>query len=320
MTHLYALAQRPPCTIRLVDDRDAALAARSTVDLKAPLEQIRGRVASALFGGPSPLPETIGRFRIDRELGSGGMGIVYAAHDPQLDRTIAVKILRRQDEGPSEGARLLREAQAMARLRHRNVLTVYEAGDHDGQIYVAMEYALGGTLAEWIDAGPRPWREVLDVLIPAGRGLAAAHQAGLVHRDFKPANVLLDGEGNALVSDFGLARAGGEPEPLPDALEETQRGDDSKRLLQVLLTRTGALVGTPAYMSPEQFAGLQATPRSDLFAFCVVLHEALYGRRPFAGHSVGEVAALVREPPRVEASRELEEVWQLLDGHAQPRA
>ena len=277
----------------------------ATVNAAEPMERIRGLVAGALFGGEAP-SRAIGRFRLQRELGAGGMGVVYAAHDSKLERTIALKVLHPRTRGDTAGTRLQREAQAMARLRHPNVLTVFETGTHGDQVFVAMEYVEGGTLGEWLAGGPRPWREVLDKLLQAGRGLLAAHRVGLVHRDFKPANALLDGDGRVLVADFGLARSGADPVAnaiLPAGeLERTDAGDGDA-LLDATLTQTGALVGTPAYMSPEQFAGVPATPRSDQFSFCVVLYEALYGERPFAGADVGELAVnvergLVKRAPR----------------------
>ncbi len=277
-------------------------ATESTVDVLAPRERVRNMVAARLFGD-AVMPARIDRFELIRELGAGGMGAVYAAHDPRLDRTIALKVLARAGEGPMANTRLIREAQAMARLRHPNVVAVHEVGTSGEQVFVAMELVEGGTLAEWIRGGPRPWRDVLALLIPAGRGLAAAHAAGLVHRDFKPANVLIGADGRAVVSDFGLARAGADPEVgLP--LAETEATAEMQRsLLESPLTRTGALLGTPAYMSPEQFRGEPATPRSDVFAFCVVVWEAIFGRRPFAGETVAELITVIEDgrispPPR----------------------
>ncbi len=274
----------------------------TTANAAAPLEQLRGRVEAALFG-TAPALTSIGRFRIIEEVGAGGMGVVYAAHDPQLDRTIALKVLHQRARSPEARARMVREAKAMARLRHPNVLTVFETGAQGEQVYIAMELVEGGTLRQWMerDSEQRSWREVVETIAQAGRGLAAAHDEGLVHRDFKPANALIDDAGRVLVSDFGLARLGSEaplalasPALSAGALERTEVEDDDERsrdLLRATLTRTGALLGTPAYMSPEQFARDHATARSDQFAFCVVLYEALFGRRPFAGRSVGELIA-----------------------------
>ncbi len=272
----------------------------TTANAAAPLELLRGRVEAALFG-TAPAITAIGRFQIIEEVGAGGMGVVYAAHDPQLDRTIALKVLHQRARSPEARTRMVREAKAMARLRHPNVLTVFETGAHNEQVYIAMEFVEGGTLRQWMerDTSERSWREIIETITQAGRGLAAAHDEGLVHRDFKPANALIDSSGRVLVSDFGLARAGAEtplalasPALSAGALERTEvEAGDSSDLLRATLTRTGALLGTPAYMSPEQFARDHATPRSDQFAFCVVLYEALFGRRPFAGQSIGELVA-----------------------------
>ncbi|MCY1012760.1 serine/threonine-protein kinase [Nannocystis pusilla] len=251
-------------------------------ELLHPLEQIRRQVAASLFDEPHA-PSAIGRFQVLRVIGAGGMGVVYAARDPQLDRTVALKLLRPGQLGPLAQQRLLREAQAMARLQHPNVLAVFDAGIHAGQVWLAMEYEAGGTLGDWLRAAPRRWQEVVEVLTQAGRGLAAAHAAGLVHRDFKPANVLVGG-GRIRISDFGLARLG------EDAIAEAERTvDEHAAALAEPMTRTGAVLGTPAYMAPEQLMGLQATARSDQFAFCVVLFEALHGHRPFRGETLAQL-------------------------------
>ena len=306
-------------------------------------------------------------FRIERRLGSGGMGVVYLARDESLDRSVAVK-LHRAGAGVD---RLQREAMAMARLTHPNVITVHEVGRLGDRVFVAMEFVPGGTLRAWLKARPRPWRDALTLCLAAGEGLVAAHEAGLVHRDFKPENVLVGDDGRPRVGDFGLARAVGEsandlvtseltrsglhtpapsnkptvpngpaapvpavdaeaatellasdavahpppslpppaepppaeppaqstpaslpapaPMPTPDPrntppatpdydLDRSHRG-----LLSDRLTMTGMLVGTPAYMSPEQFAGGDVDARADQFAFAVMTWEALHGKRPFAG-------------------------------------
>ncbi len=221
--------------------------------------------------------ETIGRFALLDVLGIGGVGVVYAAYDPQLERKVAIKLLHASD-GDDARKRLLREAQAMAKLDHPNVIKVHDVGSHDDQVYVAMELADAGTLRAWL-AKRRTVREIVDVFVPAGRGLAAAHAAGLVHRDFKPDNVLMFKGGRVCVTDFGLVgiEAGNAP-PLP-------RGES--------LTHTGAIMGTPLYMSPEQFGGRPATASSDQFSFCVALYEAVYGVHPFGGTTFDELAAAV---------------------------
>ena len=245
--------------------------------------------------------DALGRYAILDVLGEGGMGRVYAAHDPVLDRKVALKVLRPgQQVSEDARARLLREARAMAKLSHPNVITVYEVGSVDDTEFVAMELIEGETLAAWIARGPRPWREVAKVFVGAGRALAAAHGAGLVHRDFKPANVLLDGHGRVVVTDFGLARslrAGERPEPSrPDDSERTPEHDDAALEQPPIrdsgletLTAAGAVMGTPAYMAPEQHAGTEPDGRTDQFGYCATLYEALYGVRPFAGKSLGEM-------------------------------
>jgi serine/threonine protein kinase/tetratricopeptide (TPR) repeat protein len=285
---------------------------------------------------------TIGRYLVLERLGAGGMGVVYAAYDPQLDRRIALKLLRR-DLGNSQRTsrvRMLREAQAMARLAHPNVIAVHDVGEVDERVFVAMELVDGSTLKAWLCqrlASGRPaMRAILDVFSQAGRGLAAAHAAGLVHRDFKPENVLVGADGRARVTDFGLARSANarddsaSPSPLPpDAvttsrarrLPEEELGTDldgdthsdgrdgsAPTVLSVSgsldapLTRAGTMMGTPGYMPPEQCQGGAIDARADQFSFCASLFEALYGFRAFAGQTSDEVidnvlAGRVREAP-----------------------
>ncbi|MBI2894322.1 MAG: serine/threonine protein kinase [Deltaproteobacteria bacterium] len=230
----------------------------------------------------APPSGRFGPYVILERLGAGGMGVVYAAYDRDLDRKVAVKVLRSAARDESGRDRLLREAQTMARLRHPNVVTVYSVGETEGQIYVAMELVARGTLRRWMGERRRTWREVQGAFLQAGAGLGAAHEAGLVHRDFKPDNVLVDGSGTMRVSDFGLARSEatvGRPPP----------EEDPRSLVDASLTRTGALFGTPAYMAPEQHEGQSATQKSDQFAFSVALYEALYGRLPFGEGTVAEV-------------------------------
>jgi serine/threonine protein kinase/tetratricopeptide (TPR) repeat protein len=238
----------------------------------------------------------VGRYVVLSKIGAGGMGIVFAAHDPDLDRKIALKLLKsRSDDRDSARVRLQREAQALAKLDHRNVVHVYDVGVHAEQLFVAMEFVEGQTLRTWMRASakPRPWAEVVRVFAEAGRGLAAAHGVGLVHRDFKPDNVMLGDDGRVRVMDFGLARA--DPESELEARSTSQdRSETDKRALLETLTQTGALLGTPAYMAPELFEGLPADARTDQFAFCVALYEALYGQRPFAGANLAALLDTVR--------------------------
>uniref|UniRef100_UPI002DD65D30 serine/threonine-protein kinase n=1 Tax=Sphingomonas sp. TaxID=28214 RepID=UPI002DD65D30 len=176
---------------------------------------------------------------------------------------------------------------AMARLSHPNVAQVYEVADEGGQLFLAMEYIAGVTLRDWLAAEPRAWREVIRVYIEAGRGLAAAHAAGLMHRDFKPDNAMIAADGRVRVLDFGLSR-------LHATSEATSPGGASSPALALHVTAANSLVGTPAYMSPEQFDRQEADARSDQFSFCVAVWEALYGQRPFAGESVLDLSANVR--------------------------
>jgi predicted Ser/Thr protein kinase len=232
----------------------------------------------------------LGKYKLERMLGAGGMGVVWAATDPDLERPVAIKLLRVADGSETQRTRLLREARAMARLKHPNVLTVYEVGTAAGVDYIAMELVDGGSLGEWLAKTP-PREQIVAALLAAGHGLAAAHEAGIVHRDFKPENVLRDRKGNVYVTDFGLAFGHVEdgPDLVPIAVGAVGSGRPVDSVLDSPLTQTGVLIGTPAYMAPEQFAGKAAGPRSDQFAFCVTAWEALTGERPFRGKSLEEL-------------------------------
>ncbi|HSZ83780.1 MAG TPA: serine/threonine-protein kinase, partial [Polyangia bacterium] len=252
--------------------------------------------------------QTIDRFVVIGLVGRGGMGEVYAAYDPELDRKVAIKLLRARGDDADGRARLLREAQAIAKLSHPNVVVVYDVGTFGESVFIAMEFVEGRTLAGWMHASARSPREIMQVFLAAGRGLAAAHAAGLVHRDFKPDNVMVTNDGQVRVMDFGLARQRGaarEPGPAPTpATSEPAMApnpdDDpdstvnlskprksapvtSGSYLSIKLTQTGVMLGTPAYMAPEQFAVLPTDERTDQFSFGVTLYEALYGVRPFGG-------------------------------------
>ncbi len=254
----------------------------------------------------------VGRYIVLRPLGAGGAGIVYLGYDPELDRKLALKLLR-PDTGFGEAAghaqgRLLREAQAAARLSHPNVVTVYDFGTHGDSVFVAMELVEGQSLADKIKHGPLHWRDALDLMLAAGRGLVAAHDAGIIHRDIKPSNILVDNGGKVRISDFGLARINVAEEVTDNNNAADNAGNNSmagtgqlgdKPQLTVLahvghaLTRTGTVLGTPAYMSPEQFHGMAVGAKSDQFSFCVSLYQAMYGHLPFAGDSFHALAIAV---------------------------
>ncbi|MBL8623123.1 MAG: protein kinase [Myxococcales bacterium] len=271
----------------------AASDARSAVG-EAPT--IDGRSPAARANSAATIAD--GRYQILGELGRGGMAVVHAAFDRQLGRRVALKLVRPDRVDATGRARLLREAQAMARLHHRNVVQVFDAGSAGDHVFVAMELVDGGSLHRWLVTAPRSWRQIVELFVGAGRGLAAAHAAGLVHRDFKPDNVLVDAHGVARVADFGLAIAGADHEPTDGA---------AGALASV--TSTGVLIGTPAYMAPEQLDGAPATAAADQFAFCVALHRALHGIAPFAG----ETPSALRERIAAGAPDESDA------GHALPR-
>jgi predicted Ser/Thr protein kinase len=256
-----------------------------------------------------PLGATLGRYRLERELGAGAMGVVHAAFDPDLERRIALKVLKGVTAAAEARNRLLREARAMARLSHPNVVTVHEVGTAGGRDFVAMELIHGESLAEWLRADRRPPAAILDAFFAAGRGLAAAHAAGIVHRDFKPHNVLRSRDGRIVVTDFGLAREAHDAPSaaldatLPAGAMSTSPGGSSSSSLLAGLTVTGSLLGTPAYMAPEQWSGGVVTPATDQFAYCVALWEALAGMRPYPGPTLDDLRAQVaRGPAALDAS------------------
>ena len=270
-------------------ERDDDSGNASTLEQRDSFEAVLKKVVAE---PPLLAPDTIvgGRFRIERVVGAGGMGTVYVARDQKLSRDVAIKL----HHAARGGERLEREAIAMAQLAHPNVVTVFETGELDGRPFVVMEYVAGTTLRAWARQAPRTVRELIAALIAAGEGLAAAHDAGLVHRDFKPENVLIGADGRPRVGDFGLAKG------TDEALESEVRGAKS----DVLLTRTGVVLGTPAYMAPEQFAGKAVDARADQFAYCITAWEILWGERPFAGATFSELeAAIVAGKRRAAPSR-----------------
>jgi serine/threonine protein kinase len=274
----------------------------------------------------------IGRYVVLRWIGEGGMGVVYKAYDPELERAVALKLLHAMGEGTSASAtehrdRLFREAKALARLSHPNVLAIHDVGTFGADVFLATEFVEGPTLSAWLVEKKRSRAEVLRVLLDAGEGLAAAHRAGLVHRDFKPANVMVSTDGRVRVLDFGLARAepGEAPGELPDELlapftgpatipppppaESSELAPPSSRrpesappgLLDLTITEVGQVVGTPAFMSPEQHRLWAVDPRSDQYSFCVTAYQALYGQLPFEGrgaiYTVNLMEGRVRSAP-----------------------
>ncbi len=235
-------------------------------------EAMKAAIAAELFGEVAG-PVKIGRYEVQEAIGEGGMGVVYAALDPALGRRVALKLLSSASaSNDRRHARMLREAQALARLSHPNVVQVHEVGEHEGNVFVAMELVDGLSLRDWLKTN-RSLAELEDVFMQAGRGLVAAHEADLVHRDFKPTNVMVGADGRVRVLDFGLVQG---PGLSTDSAEPLTSSPGSGQL-----TRTGAVMGTPAYMSPEQLRGETADARADQFSFCVTMFEALAGSRPY---------------------------------------
>jgi tetratricopeptide (TPR) repeat protein/predicted Ser/Thr protein kinase len=271
--------------------------------------------AETLVGNPETHPEragdpselsagaTVGRYVVLAQVGVGGMGVVYAAYDPELDRKVAVKILQNpstEDKAAEMRARIVREAQAMAKVAHPNVAAVFDVGTVEDRVFIALEYIDGCTLTEWLERRPDP-KAIMHAFAAAGRGLYAAHQAGIVHRDFKPDNVMIGADDRPRVMDFGVARSANEWKDAGSSTLRTLDPDDGS-LDSMDLTRTGALLGTPRYMAPEQHLRKEADERSDQFSFCVALYEALYGQRPFQADNLASLVfqvtqGKVRDPP-----------------------
>lgn len=258
------------------DGPDQSTRADAEVTLHDGLESAEPRA-------PFERGESLGRYVVLDTLGAGGMGIVLAAYDTTLDRRVALKLLHaRASKDPENHARLLREAQALAKLSHPRVVSVYDVGELRGHVFISMEFIDGPNLREWLRAEERTAAQILSVFRGAGKGLRAAHDAGIVHRDFKPDNILIGPGGKAYVTDFGLALEANVPPETLDAPTATRSASSR-------LTETGAIMGTPAYMPIEQHAGLSTDHRSDQFSFCVSLFEALHGVRPFSGTNANEL-------------------------------
>ncbi len=296
-----------PAAEHIDDDRLALLmdGALPADDVAALEEHVDGcpachelliRVAENLQSDePAPAAgQQVGRYQIREQIGRGGMGVVYAAFDPALQRTVALKLLRPDITGDAGDPanqvrtdRLLREARALAAHQHPNIVTVYDAGVADGRVFIATELVAGRNATAWVEQEDPDLEQLVDVYLQAARGLAAAHAAGLIHRDIKPDNILVGDDGRVRVADFGLATGG----------RQTVRslaGGPGDAELEVSLTVTGALLGTPLYMAPEQLAGQPAGARSDQFSLCVALYQSRYRKRPFAGANLAELADNVR--------------------------
>jgi tetratricopeptide (TPR) repeat protein len=231
--------------------------------------------------------QRLGRFVIERTIGAGGMGTVFAARDPDLDRPVAIKVLHAGTGDRARQQRLLQEARAIARIRHPNVVIVHEIGEHEQRLFVVMERIEGPSMREWLAIG-RGVDETIAILAGAARGLAHAHSHGITHRDFKPENLMIDADGNAKVVDFGIAEL------------DLELRDGA----MTAVTQTGEAIGTPPYMAPEQLRGEAVSPACDQFSWCVTLYEALVGDRPerdLAAIAAGAAPPSIEVPPSVPA-------------------
>lgn len=255
--------------------------AGSALDSDVERDRMHASLQARMFGAEAPV--RLGRFELGRRRGAGAMGVVYEARDPELDRKVALKVIRSTELDHSRFDRLAREARSLAKLRHPNVVTVYEVGRDGDDRFIVMDLLQGETLRVWLETA-RPWQDIVRMFIRAGEGLRAAHDAGLVHRDFKPDNVLVE-DGQPKVVDFGLVAA------VDDPLETTS-AEVSMPVAVDRFTQTAAFVGTPAYMAPEQFDG-KVSPAADQYAFCVALFEAIAGHRPHADREKGGIEAMI---------------------------
>ncbi|MDB4961552.1 MAG: hypothetical protein JWP01_1551 [Myxococcales bacterium] len=296
-----------PSEDELVRMVEGVLTAESIASIEAHIdtcEDCAAVIAELGAVGSPPKPRQVGRYLLDRKIAAGGMGEVWAAWDPKLKREIAIKLVRpdRTDEG-RERERLLREARALARLTHPNVVAVYDVGEAGGEVYIATELVAGDTLASRGGASA-DWRMLVRLYAQAARGLAAAHAVGLVHRDVKPANLLLGSDGRVRVADFGLAVRASSPSPIAPTVAPSMDGGRSA------VTRDGHIAGTPAYMAPEQRMGGTVDAAADQFALCIALGEAVAGRRPPMDVDRDRMIAFVSE--RRPRERELDRLCGLI--------
>lgn len=267
------------------DEPTERLRPMGTLEEGAELREVLGAMFGEDVARAAAERPCVGRYEIIRRIGSGGMGSVYEARDPNLDRRVAIKLLH---EDTLSEERLIAEGQAMAKLSHPNVVTVYDVDRAGERVFVAMELVEGQTLRRWLQRKARSWREVLELYVPLGQGIAAAHAQGLVHCDLKPENVLLGDDDRPRITDFGIARLRGRLEPLPATTTSDER---PRTWAPIPLAGSGPATGTPHYMSPEQYVGQLLDDRADQFSFCVMLWEALLGARPFQGGSLLELGA-----------------------------
>ena len=240
--------------------------------------------------GVDPVRPHVGRYEIVGRVGEGAMGVVYEARDPKLDRRVALKVLKGRSEDPeqqrNEHERLREEATTLAKLSHANIVEIYDVGRADGRSYIAMEYVDGLDLAQWVAAEPRDWRVIVDVFVQVGRGLAAAHDEGMIHRDIKPSNILVGEDGRVRVADFGLAAPRHVDNP-----RSVATGANPMEALSTEQSRPSPIMGTVGYMAPEQLLGDRIDQRADIYGMCVALWEALYGTRPLPASSGSRTVA-----------------------------
>ena len=290
------------------DDEDDTDVENDTV-AEAPAKRRRDAIRTEVGRGTM-----LGRYLVVEKIARGGMGVVFLAYDPELHRRVAIKLLlpevSKSEDATAGRARLLREAQAMARLSHPNVIHVYDVGTFEDAVFLALEFIDGETVGKWIKGAQRSWQEVLRVFVAAGRGLAAAHAAGLVHRDFKPENVMIGKDGRVLVTDFGLARelgatAGDDP-PQRDSnpsLSGEETPSQRSTPLSTPLTVYGTIMGTPGYAAPEQLTGGVMDARGDQFSFAASLYAGLYKTRPYPAKTFDQYRTLLKaglpEPPPI---------------------